>query len=1487
MTGDVINLEMRGTSAQLQSAIDDANKKAKDLRKTIIEIEKDGGKGSENWQKYKNELKATTDQAAKLTKEMKTMDLTKLTIRQLEIHAKDLAKELKNADRTSQDFAKNDKRLAEVKKELEKAKLQASGLYGEAKKLAQPGMWTNIKSYMANAFSIASVEMLLQAIVNFTRESLLFAAKMSDSFGDIRKSTGMTTQEVVDLNKAIHQIDTRTAQKDLLDIAKVGGQINVAKEEMLGFVGSVDKAVVALGDEFSGGAEQVASTMGVLSKLFKETKDLEAGKAINDIGSAINELGAAGNATGPVVADFTTRIGQLGKLAPAIDQTLGLGAALQELGLSAEISAGGLSNILLGATKATAEYAKQIGVTETQFKKLINSDPNKVILELAKSFKGLPTDVVVKQMDALGIKSQEATKVMMLLSDKTDMVKEKQLLAGKAMKEGTSLTDEFNIKNNTAAAQLAKAGKMVDYLKERIGSFLIPILLTATTGFIGLVKAMIAIPEFIVENKELFMGLGVAILSLNAANIATATSALAHAAAEKIRAVATKSVTVAQWLMNAAMTANPIGIVVAAVALLVGGFITLYNHSEKVRAGVAALWEGLKATGTVIAQFGKALISMDFAGMAKALADGGKTIGDAFMKGYQDKIDSEALKVVAKHKDTVDKKTKITKTAAEQAALDEINAAANAGNTITDKEQKELDKRNKAREAQSEKSRKLLQKDEAAHAKHLADVHKANEEALKKLGELEDKQFVERIADEQTRDIVRLQQKAERALNANKESLASEEIKARQEKAIIEQLGLDIAKVQADYRDKKIKADEAAALKTKEANAYIRQQETAAIATYYDYLELTAKGNTTKLTAIKKERLDEELRLTKEKLAQEEAAEIAKATKTIADETQLSATLTNIRNQFQQQEILAEAQTGDKKREIDKAVHDQKVANAKAFSNAFGALLKGDVLGFLQSSAEIVQGEKNALQQRLEANMAHFEQGAAMAQQAVDFLNNLAQAKAEKAIAAANRERDEKVAILNNELAVTESLITSSSNYVTALKSAETDRLAELQRILTAETSTEEQKRDALKKYYSDQLQQMKAAEEAKIQDLQHLANMAKTEDEKQAIEAKIALAKKESEEKIRLAEEEMQAKKTNIDELNIFTSDISAEALADAQKASDKQIDIATNEAESKADFKIELEETIAAENRKARETEMAEKKKAFQAQKKADIATALITGALAVLKALANFFPLNIILAATAAVVTGVQIAKIKNQPDPSFEHGGFVAQGGKHGSSYGVGGIALIDRRSGMEVGEMEGDEAIVSANQTAANWPLIQQMFQNARTPGKSSTPIIPHPSTPPMAFRDGGKFESPYFERGMYLFGSKKKKAEQAAKDAEAEAAKAQAEADAAMADMPSFDGGAYSGIDGSSIDGGSPESQAAFEASQKQGMQQLQLLQDIVDAATANGESLGRVVSIVSELKGSVNGVESAVNGVKDAVYNTNTQGKFDALIGAISSMSA
>ena len=97
---------------------------------------------------------------------------------------------------------------------------------------------------------------------------------------------------------------------------------------------------------------------------------------------------------------------------------------------------------------------------------------------------------------------------------------------------------------------------------------------------------------------------------------------IANAVAQKAQAVATKIVTAAQWLWNAAMDANPIGAVIAAVTALVSGIyglvkaigsvISYFNkNSEAAKADAKATREAEAATKKITASTNAAKKSYD------------------------------------------------------------------------------------------------------------------------------------------------------------------------------------------------------------------------------------------------------------------------------------------------------------------------------------------------------------------------------------------------------------------------------------------------------------------------------------------------------------------------------------------------------------------------------------------------------------------------------------------------------------------------------------------------------------------------------------------------------------------------------------------------------------------------------------------------------------------------------------------------------------
>lgn len=92
-------------------------------------------------------------------------------------------------------------------------------------------------------------------------------------------------------------------------------------------------------------------------------------------------------------------------------------------------------------------------------------------------------------------------------------------------------------------------------------------------------------------------------------------------------ASSTKIVTAAQWLLNAAMSANPIGLIVIAIAALVAAFVVLWNKSEAFREFWIGLWEKIKAAFSVVADWVTA--------RAQEWVDGIKAIWDVVQPYFQ------------------------------------------------------------------------------------------------------------------------------------------------------------------------------------------------------------------------------------------------------------------------------------------------------------------------------------------------------------------------------------------------------------------------------------------------------------------------------------------------------------------------------------------------------------------------------------------------------------------------------------------------------------------------------------------------------------------------------------------------------------------------------------------------------------------------------------------------------------------------------------
>ena len=130
---------------------------------------------------------------------------------------------------------------------------------------------------------------------------------------------------------------------------------------------------------------------------------------------------------------------------------------------------------------------------------------------------------------------------------------------------------------DTQAGRLDKLTNAYNDQKEELGEKLIPVKIAFQQGLLNSAVAVGELSKFLKENAALIAGF--------TATLAVYTAALSYSTiATKAKIVADKAAAAAQWLLNVAMGANPIGAVVLAVGALIGGLtalVTWIATSEK------------------------------------------------------------------------------------------------------------------------------------------------------------------------------------------------------------------------------------------------------------------------------------------------------------------------------------------------------------------------------------------------------------------------------------------------------------------------------------------------------------------------------------------------------------------------------------------------------------------------------------------------------------------------------------------------------------------------------------------------------------------------------------------------------------------------------------------------------------------------------------------------------------------------------------------
>lgn len=423
-------------------------------------------------------------------------NLSGATQKQLETVRNQLRKELKNATRDTDEYTAKLQALTAVEKELAKVNSEMRSEVG-----SKASMWSRAADGFNKYFGLVTSFIATITGVSFTLRKLAEDnAKLDDVYSDVMKTTGMTRDQVVDLNVEFKKMDTRTAREELNNLARDAGKLGITgKKGVMDFLDAGNQINVSLGEDLGEGAIKVIGKLTdtfLMSTKAMDSMDLK-GRMLA-IGSAINELGASSTASEAYMVNFTQRLGGVAAQAGiSIQDVLGYASALDQSGQAVEMSATALQKFIMTLMGEPAKFAKIAGLEVKAFNKLIKEDTNAAIKEVlsALSQKG-GFQQLIPIFKEMGLDGARAVGVLSALATNIEKVNVAQEISNKAFSDGTSITDEYNIKNNNLQAQLEKQRKAFNDAALELGERLNPVLLKSTNLTTYFIKLLPSVLDF-------------------------------------------------------------------------------------------------------------------------------------------------------------------------------------------------------------------------------------------------------------------------------------------------------------------------------------------------------------------------------------------------------------------------------------------------------------------------------------------------------------------------------------------------------------------------------------------------------------------------------------------------------------------------------------------------------------------------------------------------------------------------------------------------------------------------------------------------------------------------------------------------------------------------------------------------------------------------------------------------------------------------------
>ena len=458
----------------------------------------------------------------------------------------------------------------------------------------------------------------VMAVAAPVRSAISFESAMSDAAKTIdgmRDETGALTPVYYEMEAAVKSLgrELPLTHDQIASLFAAGGQQGMtAISDLREFATMAAQMAVAFGMSNDEAADAIGGYRTALGLSFEDTRSML---------DLMNQYANTSSASEKGIADIVRRIGSLGQIAGVSAKPMtALAATLDSMKIAPEVAATGIKNMLLSltagsaATKSQREAFAKLGIDVVKLSRQMQKDGPAAVISVLEAVKRLPEAEQLSIMSE--IFGKESIGAIAPLLKNLQLVRQNLEIAGDESQYAGAMQQEFANRSKTTANNLVIMKNRLAEMGITLGSVVLPAL---NAGLDTLGPYISAIADFAGKHQTLTTVIVGAAAGFMLLGPVVRAGALAYSLFRSVLLggrAAIAAVTTAQWGLNAAFSANPIGIAVTAVAALVAGLIYLYQTCEPVRAAfdavfgyigniISSVWQKIKGFGDTLKSLGK------------------------------------------------------------------------------------------------------------------------------------------------------------------------------------------------------------------------------------------------------------------------------------------------------------------------------------------------------------------------------------------------------------------------------------------------------------------------------------------------------------------------------------------------------------------------------------------------------------------------------------------------------------------------------------------------------------------------------------------------------------------------------------------------------------------------------------------------------------------------------------------------------------------